>query len=180
MINFHLCCKSAHFRRFVRLDSMLTRRASEDDPNFQLLPTFGSTMTYYSRATEILPSLVPNFSMTRVLHGEQYLEIRKFPIPTAANLVSETRILEVIDKGAAAVVRYSMTTIDKDTKQEVFYNESVMFARGSGGFGGAKKGADRGASTAPNSPPARKPDHVTEEHIPIGQAALYRLSGDYK
>ena len=159
---------------------MLISRTSEDDPNFQVLPTFGSTLTYYSKSSDLLPDLVPNFSMTRVLHGEQYLEIRKFPIPTSANLVSETRIVEVIDKGAAAVIRTSMTTYDKDTKEEVFYNEGAIFARGSGGFGGAKKGADRGAATAPNNPPARKPDHVTEELVPIGQAAIYRLSGDYK
>jgi multifunctional beta-oxidation protein len=38
---------------------------------------------------------------------------------------------------------------------------------------------DRGAATALNKPPARKPDAVVEEKtLPI-QAALYRLSGDY-
>ena len=115
-----------------------------------------------------------------MLHGEQYLEIRQFPIPTSATLVSQTRVLEVIDKGSAALVRMGITSIDRNTKREVFYNEVVSFLRGSGGFGGASRGSERGAATAPNTPPARKPDHVTEYGTREDQAVIYRLSGDYK
>lgn len=115
-----------------------------------------------------------------MLHGEQYLELMQLPIPTSATLVSETRVLEAVDKGAAAVVRTSITSIDQATNRKVFYNEVTTFLRGSGGFGGNKKGADRGAATAPNKVPARNPDHVTEETIRIDQAVIYRLSGDYK
>lgn len=153
---------------------------SEGDPNFQLLPTFGSTLNYYSNTQELLKTLVPNFSMTRVLHGEEYLEILQFPIPTAATLEFEVRVLEVIDKAGAAVVRTAITSVDKATKRKVFYSEVVTFARGSGGFGGEKTGKDRGAATAANKPPSRKPDHVTEENIPLNQAIIYRLSGDDK
>lgn len=153
---------------------------SEGDPNFQVLPTFGSTLNYFTNTIDLLPDLVPNFDPTKMLHGEQYLEIRQFPIPTAATLVSQTKVLEVIDKGGAAVVKMAVLSIDKATKREVFYNEVASFLRGSGGFGGTRKAIDRGASTAANDPPARKPDRVKEETIPIGQAAIYRLSGDYK
>ena len=52
--------------------------------------------------------------------------------------------------------------------------------RGCGGFGGQKKAADRGASTAANKPPARAPDVVVEEKTSEDQAVIYRLSGDYK
>jgi len=38
---------------------------------------------------------------------------------------------------------------------------------------------DRGAATAANLPPKRKPDAVLEEQTGTSQAALYRLSGDY-
>lgn len=38
---------------------------------------------------------------------------------------------------------------------------------------------DRGAATALNVPPKRKPDAVMEEKTTPDQAAIYRLSGDY-
>lgn len=114
-----------------------------------------------------------------LLHGEQYLEIAQYPIPTSATLVSYPQLLEVVDKGSAAIVKSGTTTINKETGEKVFYNESTVFIRGSGGFGGQKKPADRGASTAENKAPKREPDTVVEEKTTEEQAVLYRLSGDY-
>jgi multifunctional beta-oxidation protein len=114
-----------------------------------------------------------------LLHGEQYLEIAQYPIPTSATLVSYPQLLEVVDKGSAAVLKSGTTTINKETGKKVFYNETTVFIRGSGGFGGQKKLEDRGASTAANEPPKRAPDVVVEEKTTEEQAVLYRLSGDY-
>lgn len=112
-----------------------------------------------------------------LLHGEQYLSI-KGPIPTSGTLVSEAQVMEVLDKGKAAAVTTITTTRNKATGDIVFENQSTVFIRGAGGFGGKKSGSDRGPATALNKPPARKPDAVVEEKtLPI-QAALYRLSGD--
>ncbi len=126
-----------------------------------------------------MTELVPNFNPMMLLHGEQYLEIRQCPIPTSATLVSYPKLIEVVDKGAAAVVKSGITTVDKNTGKEVFYNEMTVFLRGSGGFGGQPKGEDRGAATAANKVPSRAPDAVVEEKTTEEQAALYRLSGDY-
>jgi multifunctional beta-oxidation protein len=145
-----------------------------------VLPTFGSTLNYFTNTQELLKTLIPRFDLSMTLHGEEYLEILQFPIPTSATLDFENRVLEVIDKGAAAVVRTSITSIDRATRQKVFYSEVTTFVRGSGGFGGERNGKDRGAATAANKPPPRKPDHVTEEKISLDQAIIYRLSGDYK
>ena len=151
----------------------------ENSPNFQVLPTFGIVPTYHSPAPYSLKEILPNFDMRKLLHGEQYLEIRQFPIPTAATLSTTTRLIEVIDKGNAALVRRAATTIDTITGKEVFYNEGVAFVRGSGGFGGQRQVKDRGAATAENKPPGRKPDRVVEEKIGEEVAALYRLMGDW-
>lgn len=113
-----------------------------------------------------------------LLHGEQYLEIRKYPVPTEATLVSYPKLIEVVDKGTAGVVTIGTTTKDARTGEDVFYNESTTFIRGSGGFGGPKKGTDRGAATRVHKPPQRNPDAVVEEKTSEEQAALYRLSGD--
>jgi len=113
-----------------------------------------------------------------LLHGEQYLNI-KAPTPTSGSLISETRILEVLDKGKAAAVTTIVETKDANSGQIIFENQSTVFIRGSGGFGGKRTGKDRGAATATNAPPSRAPDAVVEEKTSPSQAALYRLSGDY-
>lgn len=115
-----------------------------------------------------------------LLHGEQYLEIRKYPIPTAANLISKSSLIEVVDKGNAAVVKTGLTVTHAETGEDIFYNEMTAFVRGSGGFDGNRVPADRGAATAANKPPARAADFVQETATDIHQAAIFRLSGDYK
>lgn len=115
-----------------------------------------------------------------LLHGEQYLEVLSYPIPTEARLISKAKLIEVVDKGNAAILKGGVTTVNAETGKPLFYNESTVFLRGCGGFGGQKKAADRGASTAANKPPARAPDVVVEEKTTEEQACVYRLSGDYK
>ena len=83
-----------------------------------------------------------------------------------------------MDKGNAGLVVTGSTTKDKNTGKDLFYNESTVFFRGSGGFGGANKGSDRGAATRIYKAPSRKPDVVVEEATTEEQAAIYRLSGD--
>ncbi|KAF3201681.1 bifunctional hydroxyacyl-CoA dehydrogenase/enoyl-CoA hydratase fox2 [Orbilia oligospora] len=150
----------------------------ESADKFEVLPTFGVIPPFNATTPYSLDEIVPNFSPMMLLHGEQYLEIKKYPIPTSGTFVNYPKLVEVIDKGAAAVVVAGVTTKDAATGEDVFYNESSIFIRGSGGFGGNSKGTDRGAATAANKPPARKPDVVVEEKTTEEQAALYRLSGD--
>lgn len=139
-------------------------------PTFGVLPMFGAGIAY--------DDVVPNFSPMMLLHGEQYLEIRKYPIPTSAKFVSYPKLVEVVDKGTAAIVVTGITTKLAATGEEVFYNEMSSFIRGSGGFGGPSKGESRGPATAVYKPPQRQPDSTVEERTSEGQAALYRLSGD--
>jgi multifunctional beta-oxidation protein len=89
-------------------------------------------------------------------------------------VTSQARVLEVLDKGKAASVTMATEGIDKATGRKLFENQSTVVLRGSGGFGGKKKGADRGPASAANKPPARKADRVVEEKTLERQAALYR------
>ncbi|KAK4245162.1 hypothetical protein C7999DRAFT_16630 [Corynascus novoguineensis] len=155
------------------------RYVFEGSDDFQAIPTFGVIPPFNAETPYNLDELVPNFSPMMLLHGEQYLEVRKYPIPTSGRLISKAKLLEVVDKGNAAIVKSGVTTVNAETGEDVFYNEMTVFLRGCGGFGGQKKPADRGASTAANKPPARAPDVVVEEKTSEEQAALYRLSGDY-
>ncbi|KAK6433975.1 bifunctional hydroxyacyl-CoA dehydrogenase/enoyl-CoA hydratase fox2 [Oleoguttula sp. CCFEE 5521] len=149
----------------------------ENDDNFQVLPGFGVIPTFNAIAPYSMGEVVPNFNMKMLLHGEQYLEIRG-PIPTEGTLVSYPHLVEVVDKGNAGLVVSGSVTKDKRTGKDLFYNESTVFIRGSGGFGGPSKGTDRGAATRVYKTPSRAPDSVVEEKTTEEQAALYRLSGD--
>ena len=142
------------------------------------LPSFGVIPPFNAKAPFSMSELVPNFSPMMLLHGEQYLEIRQFPIPTEATLVSYPKLVEVQDKGKSGVIVSGTTTKDKKTGKDIFYNESTAFIRGSGGFGGSSKGRDRGAASKVHKPPQRSPDKVQEEATTKEQAAVYRLSGD--
>lgn len=151
----------------------------EGSEDFQVLPTFGVIPPFNAEMPFDYDAVVPNFSPMMLLHGEQYLEVRKWPLPTASTLVSKARLLEVVDKGSAAILKNGVTTTIAETGEEVFYNEMTVFLRGCGGFGGPKRGKDRGAATAANPPPKRAPDAVVEAETRPDQAAIYRLSGDY-
>lgn len=166
----------------------------EGNENFEALPTFGmllgvsmiqhrinifaGVVPYFGAELPFtFDEIVPNFNPMMLLHGEQFLEIKKFPIPTSGTLTSYPSLVEVADKGAAAVVVTRCETKDS-AGDVVFVNESTTFIRGSGSFGGSSKVTDRGAATAANKPPTRKPDAVVEEKTSEDQAALYRLNGD--
>ncbi|KAJ7707776.1 HotDog domain-containing protein [Mycena rosella] len=147
----------------------------EGDDEFSALPTFGVIPQFL--ASSGLPlDWLPDFNPAKLLHGEQFLSI-KAPIPTSGELVNHTRLLEVLDKGKAAAVTSVVETRDKSGTL-IFENQSTVFIRGSGGFGGQRTGSDRGAATAANAVPKRTPDAVVEEQTSSSQAALYRLSGD--
>ncbi|KAI0714466.1 multifunctional beta-oxidation protein [Cerioporus squamosus] len=148
----------------------------ENHEDFAALPTFG-VIPQFQASSGLSFDFLPNFNPAKLLHGEQYLSI-KAPIPTSGELVNEARLMEVLDKGKAAAVTAIVETRDKHSGKVIFENQSTLFIRGSGGFGGKRTGKDRGPASAENPIPKRKPDAVVEEKtLPI-QAALYRLSGD--
>ena len=150
----------------------------ENSDSFQVLPTFGVIPPFGASVPWNMDEIMPNFSPMMLLHGEQYLELRRFPIPTSAKLISYPKLIEVIDKGNAAVMVSGTVTKDAASGEEIFYNEATIFVRGSGGFGGPSKGTNRGPATAIHKPPPRAPDTVVEEKTSPDQAALYRLNGD--
>jgi len=103
----------------------------------------------------------------------------------------------VLDKGKAAAVTTIVETRDKKSGKLIFENQSTVFIRGSGGFGGKRQGkgkqhtywycvklylhviSDRGTATAVNAIPKRAPDATVEEKTTESQAALYRCVSVY-
>jgi 3-hydroxyacyl-CoA dehydrogenase/3a,7a,12a-trihydroxy-5b-cholest-24-enoyl-CoA hydratase len=142
---------------------------------FKMLPTFAvapALKAIFEIAKEGKKAPGLHYGFDRVLHGEQFTEIRA-PWPTHGKLIHKIRIKDVFDKGKGALVIQAITTTDA-VGTELAYNEVSTFVRGAGGWGG-----DRGPSADVNVPPTRAPDAVVEEKTSPNQALLYRLSGDW-
>nr|ACB05333.1 hydratase/dehydrogease multifunctional enzyme type 2 [Starmerella bombicola] len=149
----------------------------ENNQDFQPVPSFG-TIPLFS-APFPFDEVVPNFNPMKLLHGEQYLELKKWPIAPEATLKTTGKLLDLADKGKAAVAMVEYISVDKNSGEPVFLNVMSTFLRGSGGFGGEKNFKDHGPITAANKPPAREPDYIAKYKTTDNQAAIYRLSGDY-
>jgi acyl dehydratase len=110
----------------------------------------------------------------KVVHGEQRIALHR-PLPTAAGIRSQVRIREVYDKGAkVGALLVTETRIDDAASgAPLCSNESVVLARGDGGFGGPV-----GAPSPLPKPPERAPDATVTFATQPNQALLYRLSGD--
>ncbi len=136
----------------------------------QVLPTFG-VIPPFPALMGIITVEGVQINPVMILHGEQYLEIRK-PIPIEGKLITKPKVGALYDKGKGALIELEAETAD-ESGDVVFFNRFGVFVRGEGGFGG-EKGPDPG-----NEPPDRAPDKVVEQVTLPQQAAIYRLSGDY-
>lgn len=146
----------------------------EGHEEFSCLPTFGVIPAQASMLDGGLSSIPGlNFDPTRLLHGEQYLELYK-PLPTSGTLTSKASIADILDKGSGAVILLDVYTYNK--QELVCYNQFSVFIVGAGGFGG-KRASDKAVATV--APPNRSPDAVLVDETTRDQAALYRLSGDW-
>ncbi|KTF87854.1 hypothetical protein cypCar_00038875 [Cyprinus carpio] len=144
----------------------------EGHEDFSCLPTFGvipalSAMTGLGSVPDL------NIDFTRLLHGEQYLEMFR-ALPTSGTLTSRGSVADVLDKGSGMVILLDVHTYSEG--ELVCYNQFSVFIVGAGGFGG-KRTSQKAVVTA--APPDRAPDAVIVDQTSRDQAALYRLSGDW-
>ena len=116
------------------------------------------------------------FNPTKLVHGEQYLQIYR-PLSITGSLKSTSRVVDVLDKGSGALVILETDTFDAETGEKVFYNQSALFLVGAGRFGG-KKMSEKPEVKSVIDAPNRDPDFIIVEKTSSDQAALYRLTGD--
>ena len=113
--------------------------------------------------------------MTKVLHGEQSLQIHQ-PMPVEGTTLARTKVVQVIDKGVdkGAVIITERTLFDKESNAHYCTQQATIMARGNGGFGGPEDSVPK-----PHTLPEREADDVVEITTSPQAALLYRLSGDY-
>jgi acyl dehydratase len=140
----------------------------EDGP--KVLPTLAVTV-----ARTMLLGPAAGLNRTKVLHGEQTLTLHR-PLPPAASLLADSRVMSIHDKGAekGAVVYWETTARDASSGEPLFTTGSGIFARGDGGIG-STPGV---AAPQPHTIPTRAPDRSVTTQTRADQALLYRLTGD--
>lgn len=110
----------------------------------------------------------------QILHGEESFVLHR-PIEVDGNLIGQTRIEDIADKGPGKPVmirsRRTISTLSGALVAEV---EGVWVVRGAGGFGGERN--------LPGEPLPAMPERPADCSIALptalNQALLYRLSGD--
>ncbi|GAC70519.1 MaoC/PaaZ C-terminal domain-containing protein [Gordonia soli] len=142
-----------------------------DDVTPKVLPTFATVAATF-HATEAPKVSFPgvDIDLAKVVHGSQQVTAHR-PLPPEGKATTRTRIVEVQDKGSAAVIIQEGVTVD-DAGEPLWTTRSSIFAKGEGGFGG-----ERGSSARVDYP-ERAPDHRLSVPTLPQQALLYRLCGD--
>lgn len=150
----------------------------ENDQDFEVIPSFGHLPTFNSGKSQYsFAKLLKNFNPMFLLHGEHYIKVEKWPIPTAASIKTSFLPISVTQKGTNTVVVHGSQSVDNNTGEPLFSNEATFFIRNCKGE--TKSFADRKTfATAQFVAPKTEPDFTTDIKIDEDKAALYRLTGD--
>ncbi len=110
----------------------------------------------------------------RLVHAEQGFSLKR-PIPSAGTVVGKTRIVDIVDKGAAkgALLYLEKTLSDADTGAVIATETRTLMLRGDGGYDGPS-----GVSRSAPQEPGGEPDSTVAVATRPEQALLYRLNGD--
>jgi acyl dehydratase len=133
----------------------------------KVVPTFASVAAWGAGPGEM------NLNRVMVVDGERDITFHR-PLAMAANLVVDSRVLAVFDKGKdkGAVIRHQ-SVLKNEKGEELATLVASRFARGDGGFGGPSEGQPE-----PHKVPTRSPDKSIDISTRPDQALIYRLCGD--
>lgn len=144
------------------------------EKELRVLPTFamvaGQGISAGAAAPPDMKMPGIDVDMRKVLHSGQALTLHR-PIPASGTATLSSRIVNVWDKGKAAVIVREQSATDGD-RNPLWTNVMQIWVRGEGGFGG-EPGPE--PATAPTD---RDPDKVLVSPTSPQQALVYRLSGD--
>ncbi len=147
------------------------------DQPLQALPTMTSVLGYPGFWAKEADT---GIDWVKLVHGEQRTTIHQ-PIPAAAQVIGNTRITHIIDKGAGkGAMVVSERTVEGADGSLYATLQQVTFCRGDGGYsqqlGGQPSDAPLPALAAT---PDTAPQWIREHRIRPEAALLYRLMGDY-
>lgn len=133
----------------------------------KVVPTFASVAAWGAGPGDL------GINRLLVVDGERDITFHK-PLPVAAKITADSRVLAVYDKGkdkGAVITRETVLKDESGAKLATLVGSS--FARGDGGFGGPSE-----SQPAPHAVPKRAPDRTVDITTRPDQALIYRLCGD--
>jgi acyl dehydratase len=140
--------------------------------DLRVLPTFAAlapSVGMFDPPAVAFPGV--HVDLTRVLHASQEVSLDG-PLASSGSVTLQARIVEVWDKGTAAVLVHE-TTAHSPEGERLYRCRSTLYCRGEGGFGGS-----RGPSMRSEPAPSRAADAELDVPTLPQQALLYRLCGD--
>ena len=156
----------------------------EDAGDFAAFPTYPVVLGFKGDAADVVsfpsPAMLASAPMpavpgTRtVLDAERYVEmVRPLPPEGASDLVLRSRVVGAHQKLKGVVIQTESEL--RDAGGELLYRmQAAAFAVGARGLKSAGV-----VHSQPAAPPDRAPDATVSEVVPVSQALVYRLSGDY-
>jgi acyl dehydratase len=143
-----------------------------DESRLAVEPTLANVLGYPGFWLRDLPL---GLDWVKSVHGEQSMRLHR-PVPSAAHVVGESRIVDVVDKGAGrgALIYVERKITDMADGTLLATVNSTVFCRGDGGFGGYYKNV-----ATPRALPERSADMSIDLPTSPQSALIYRLSGDF-
>lgn len=143
---------------------------------FCILPSIKALIDFDTHQNHLAKLKIP-FDVSRLLHGEQFIEFYS-SLPTNENkfITKPPHLVEILDKGSGTVV-ITETNTYKQSGQLLCRNQTCCMIVGAGGWNGPRQ-TDNKVVEPIVQPPDREPDWIVEQMTQLNQAALYRLSGD--
>jgi acyl dehydratase len=144
------------------------------DQKPQVLPTFGCVAaTFHQVEPPVVSWPGVEIDLAKILHASERVSVPA-PLPPSGSARAISRIVDVWDKGKAAVVVLE-TSVTNEDGTLLWTQHRSIFARGEGGFGGSRGPSGGGSS---DLTPERAPDVQVAIPVLPQQALLYRLCGD--
>ncbi len=161
----------------VGIGSADLRFVYEGHPQFAVFPTFA--IRWGSAGLTIDPDALPPSPGPMTIDAERHLT-QLAPLPLAGTVQVRSRLLAVHPRGkGAAFTEYESEVLDAAGRACVRMVTGV-FRRGVAQLGDIAPFTGRGISQSVKlAVPARAPDLDIGVTIPVNQAHVYRLSGDY-
>lgn len=145
-------------------------------PTFCILPSIKALIDFDTHQNYLAKLKIP-FDVSRLLHGEQFIEFLA-PLPQNENkfVTKQPHLVEVLDKGSNTVVITENNTYTQ-SGELLCRNQICCMMIGTGGWNGPRTTTNSLIENIVDVPD-RQPDKIVEQRTQLNQAALYRLSGD--
>ena len=148
-------------------------------PTLCILPCIKALIDCDTHQQHLSKLKIP-FDVSRLLHGEQFIEFFT-ALPQNENkfITKQPHLVEILDKGSAGTIVITEQNTFTQSGKLLCRNQTCCMIVGAGGWNGPRQTQNKLVEPIVMLPDnLRQPDKVVEQKTLINQAALYRLSGD--